>query len=104
VYEIARLAHDIAGGILATMPFEADLKNPQIGKYVEKHLARVKGVSTKDRIRILRLIESMTSGTVLVESMHGAGSPQSQKVMYVRLGELEMKRQKAKRLAGISDQ
>lgn len=104
VYEIARLAHDIAGGLLATMPFEADLKNPEIGKYVEKYLAGVEGVSTEDRIRILRLIENMTSGTVLVESMHGAGSPQSQKVMYGRLGELEMKRQMAKRLAGISDQ
>lgn len=39
VYEIARLAHDVAGGILATMPAEADLKHPEIGKYVEKFLA-----------------------------------------------------------------
>ncbi len=103
VYEIARLAHDVAGGILATMPFESDLKNPEIGKYVEKYLAGVEGVSTEDRIRILRLIENMTGGTVLVESMHGAGSPQAQKVMYARLGNLEMKKQMAKRLAGIDD-
>ena len=73
VYEIARLAHDVAGGILATMPFESDLKSPEIGKYVEKYLAGVDGVSTENRIRILRLIENMTGGTALVESMHGAG-------------------------------
>jgi len=104
VYEIARLAHDIAGGILATMPFEADLRSPEIGKYVEKYLAGVEGVSTENRIRILRLIESITSGTVLVESMHGAGSPQSQKVMYGRLGQLETKKELAKRLAGLSEE
>ena len=28
VYEIARLAHDVAGGILATMPSEKDLQPP----------------------------------------------------------------------------
>ena len=47
----------------------------------------VEGVSTENRIRILRLIENMTGGTALVESMHGAGSPQTQKVMYARIGQ-----------------
>jgi 4-hydroxybutyryl-CoA dehydratase/vinylacetyl-CoA-Delta-isomerase len=28
--------------------------------------------------KILRLIENMSGGTALVESMHGAGSPQTQ--------------------------
>jgi 4-hydroxybutyryl-CoA dehydratase/vinylacetyl-CoA-Delta-isomerase len=104
IYEIARLAHDVAGGILATMPFENDLKNKEIGKYVEKYLAGVPGVSTENRIRILRLIENMTGGTALVESMHGAGSPQTQKVMYGRLSKLDMKKKMAKKLAGIEDE
>ena len=101
VYEIARLAHDVAGGILATMPAEADLKHPEIGKYVEKFLAGVEGVSTESRMRILRLLENMTGGTALVESMHGAGSPQTQKVMYGRYGNMDMKKQWAKKLAGV---
>ncbi len=101
VYEIARLAHDVAGGILATMPAEADLKHPEIGKYVEKFLAGVEGVSTESRMRVLRLLENMTGGTALVESMHGAGSPQTQKVMYGRYGNLDMKKQWAKKLAGV---
>jgi 4-hydroxybutyryl-CoA dehydratase/vinylacetyl-CoA-Delta-isomerase len=103
VYEIARLAHDVSGGILATMPFEADLRHPEIGKYVNKYLAGVEGVSTENRMRILRLIENMTGGTALVESMHGAGSPQTQKVMYARLGKLDMKKKLAKKLAGVTD-
>lgn len=101
VYEIARLAHDVAGGILATMPFEDDFKSPEIGKYVEKFLVGIEGVSTENRIRVLRLIENMTGGTALVESMHGAGSPQTQKVMYGRLGKLDMKKKMAAKLARI---
>ena len=101
IYEIGRLAHDVAGGILATMPFEKDLKSAEIGKYVEKYLAGIKGVSAENRLRVLRLIENMTGGTALVESMHGAGSPQTQKVMYGRLGKLDMKKKMASRLAGI---
>jgi len=103
IYEIGRLAHDVAGGILATMPFEADLRNEKIGKYVEKYLAGIEGVSTENRMKILRLIENMTGGTALVESMHGAGSPQTQKVMYGRLGKLDMKKKMARKLAGISE-
>lgn len=103
IYEIARLAHDVAGGILATMPFESDLNSPSIGKYVKKYLAGTEGVSAENRLRILRLIENMTGGTALVESMHGAGSPQTQKVMYGRLGKLDMKKGWASKLAGIHD-
>jgi len=103
IYEIGRLAHDIAGGIIATMPSEADLKSGEIGKYVEKYLAGVKGVSTENRMKVLRLIENMTGGTALVESMHGAGSPQAQKVMYGRLGKLDMKVKLAKKLTGIEN-
>jgi len=103
IYEIARLAHDVAGGIIATLPSEGDLSHPEIGKYVEKYMAGVKGVSTRARMKILRLIENMTGGTALVESMHGAGSPQAQKVMYQRLGKIDMKVKWAKKLAGLDD-
>ena len=103
IYQIARLAHDVAGGIIATLPFESDLRSPEIGKYVEKYMVGVKGVSAETRIKILRLIENMTGGTALVESMHGAGSPQAQMIMYQRLGKLDMKMQWAKKIAGIEE-
>jgi len=103
IYEIGRLAHDIAGGIIATMPSEKDLRSPEVGKYVEKYLAGVEGVPVGNRYKILRLIENMTGGTALVESMHGAGSPQAQKIMYGRLGKIDMKKKMAKKLVGIED-
>jgi 4-hydroxybutyryl-CoA dehydratase/vinylacetyl-CoA-Delta-isomerase len=101
IYEISRLAHDIAGGIVATMPFQGDLESSEVGRYVKKYLAGVKGIPVEARMKILRLIENMSGGTALVESMHGAGSPQTQKVMYGRLGNLEQKKRWAKRIVGI---
>ena len=101
IYEIDRLAQDIGGGIIATMPSESDLKNPEIGHYVDKYLRGVDCIPTEDRMRVGRLIENMTGGTALVESMHGAGSPQAQKVMYSKLSSLEQKKKFAAAIAGV---
>ena len=101
IYEVDRLAQDIAGGIIATMPSESDLRNPEIGKWVEKYLKGVAGVSTADRMRVGRLLENMTGGTALVEAMHGAGSPQAQRVMYAKLTDLESKKKFAANIAGV---
>ncbi|MEE9911288.1 MAG: 4-hydroxyphenylacetate 3-hydroxylase family protein [Deltaproteobacteria bacterium] len=103
IYEISRLAHDIAGGIMATLPFDQDLRSPEVGAQVKKYLAGVDGVPVEARMKILRLIENMTGGTCLVESMHGAGPPQSQRVMYQRLGNLPQKIKWAKALAKINE-
>lgn len=101
IYEIARISHDIAGGFIATLPSEKDLLHPEIGKYVDKFFRGVDSVKTEDRIRIARLIENMTGGTALAESMHGAGSPQAQRVVMLRQANLEHKKNLAKNLAGI---
>ena len=106
-YEIVRLAEDIAGGIMVTAPSEKDLKDPKLGPIVEKYLKGVKGVSTENRLRILRLIENLSLGTAAVgyrtESMHGAGSPQAQRIMIARQGNIESKKKLAKTLAGIKE-
>jgi 4-hydroxybutyryl-CoA dehydratase/vinylacetyl-CoA-Delta-isomerase len=104
-YEIARLAEDLAGGLMVTMPSEKDLNHPEIGPLVTKYLRGVTGIPTADRMRILRLIENLTLGTAAVsyrtESMHGAGSPEAQVIMIGRLSDLDAKKALAKRLASI---
>jgi len=106
-YEIARLAEDIAGGLMVTAPSEKDLRNDFTGPYVEKYFKGVNVVSTENRLRILRLIENLTLGTAAVgyrtESMHGAGSPQAQRVMIARQGNLAMKKELAKAIAKIEE-
>ncbi len=104
-YEIARLAEDIAGGLMVTMPSEEDLRSKEVGHYVEKYLKGAKGTSTEERMRVLRLIENLTLGTAAVgyrtESMHGAGSPQAQRVMIARQGNLEGKKALARNIAHL---
>jgi 4-hydroxybutyryl-CoA dehydratase/vinylacetyl-CoA-Delta-isomerase len=107
-YEIVRLAEDIAGGLIVTAPSEKDLKNPKIGKYIEKFLRGVEKVPTEHRLRIFRLIENISMGLGAVgyrtESMHGAGSPQAQRIMIEREVDLDFKKKLAKILAGIEEE
>jgi 4-hydroxybutyryl-CoA dehydratase/vinylacetyl-CoA-Delta-isomerase len=107
-YEIARLAQDIAGGLLVTMPSEKDLANPDVGPYLQKYLRSVDQYTAEERCRALRLMENLTLGpgaaAYLTESMHGAGSPQAQRIMLGRLADLEEKMRLARRLAGIEEQ
>jgi 4-hydroxybutyryl-CoA dehydratase/vinylacetyl-CoA-Delta-isomerase len=87
------------------MPSEADLRHEEVGPLLEKLLAGRADIPTEDRMRILRLIENMTLGRnavgYLTESMHGAGSPQGQRVVLQRLTDLAGKRALARELAGI---
>lgn len=105
-YEMGRLAQDLAGGLMVTAPSEADLKHPKIGDIVQKYLKGISDISAEDRVRVLRLIENMTMGRnavgYLTESMHGAGSPQAQRIQIGRQMQLDFKKTLAKTLAGVS--
>ncbi|MEZ4954608.1 MAG: 4-hydroxyphenylacetate 3-hydroxylase N-terminal domain-containing protein [Saprospiraceae bacterium] len=107
-YEIGRLAQDLAGGLVATLPSEKDLNHPEIGILLKKYLQGKSDVKTEDRMRILRLIENMTLGRnavgYLTESMHGAGSPQAQRIQIGRMMQLEYKKRLAKIIAGIESE
>ena len=112
-YEIVRLAEDIAGGLMVTMPSEKDFKSDTaagrngetIGQICSKYFAGRPGVSTEDRMRILRFLENICLGASAVgyrtESMHGAGSPQAQRIMIARQGNIQGKKELAKQIAGI---
>jgi 4-hydroxybutyryl-CoA dehydratase/vinylacetyl-CoA-Delta-isomerase len=106
-YEISRLLQDIAGGLFVTCPSAKELENPETRRIVEKYLKGAEGVDTVDRIKMMRLIENLTLGRAavgyLTESMHGAGSPQAQRIMIRRLSDLEEKKKLAKMLARIEE-
>lgn len=112
-YEIVRLAEDIAGGLMVTMPSQADFKSDTvvggngetIGDICNKYFAGRSDVSTEDRMRVLRFLENICLGSAAVgyrtESLHGAGSPQAQRIMIGRQGNIEGKKDLAKTIAGI---
>jgi 4-hydroxybutyryl-CoA dehydratase / vinylacetyl-CoA-Delta-isomerase len=106
-YEISRLAQDIAGGLVVTLPSEKDFRHPVAGPLLKKYLTGRRGVDVENRMRILRLIENMTLGRnavgYLTESMHGAGSPQAQRIQIQRQMQVGYKKNLAKNLAGITN-
>lgn len=102
-YEIARLLQDIAGGLMVTLPSAKDWLNPETAAILEKYFVGAVGTDTRLRIRMLRLIENLTMGrgavAYLTESMHGAGSPQAQRILISRLANVDEKKVYAKALA-----
>lgn len=112
-YDITRLAEDIAGGLMVTMPAESDFNSDlvvgnageTVGEICNKYFAAAPSCTTEERMRILRFIENMCLGSSAVgyrtESLHGAGSPQAQRIMIARQGNLEAKKALAKNIAGI---
>jgi 4-hydroxybutyryl-CoA dehydratase / vinylacetyl-CoA-Delta-isomerase len=104
-FEIGRLAQDLAGGLVSTAPSEKELKHPELGRLLDKYLRGRADVPTESRIRVLRLIENMTMGRnavgYLTESLHGAGSPQAQRIQIGRQMKLDFKKGLARRLSGI---
>ncbi len=112
-YEIVRLAEDIAGGVMVTMPAEKDFKSDlkvgkngeTIGDICNKYFKGSPVTTTENRMRVLRFIENVALGTAAVgyrtESMHGAGSPQAQRIMIARQGNIEAKKELAKAIAGV---
>ncbi len=106
-YEISRLLEDIAGGIICTLPSEADFKSEVVGPFLKKYLSTCDGISVKDRYKVLRFIENLTMGVASLsyktESMHGAGSPQAQRIMIARQSNIEKKIKLVKNILDIND-
>jgi 4-hydroxybutyryl-CoA dehydratase / vinylacetyl-CoA-Delta-isomerase len=98
-YEAGRIAEDLAGGLVATLPELAMLDHPLLGAAL-----RV-AVGGKRRAKLLRLVENLTYGSgavpLRIECMHGAGSPQAQQVVIERLTDWDGRVSQARRLAGI---
>lgn len=98
-YEVVRLAEDLAGGLMGTMPSLSDLEHPTYGKALRTV------VGTDERARALRLVESMSYGAgsvpLRLECMHGAGSPQAQRIVLERAADWASRVRAARRLAGL---
>ncbi|MHA2389088.1 MAG: 4-hydroxyphenylacetate 3-hydroxylase family protein, partial [Candidatus Hodarchaeales archaeon] len=94
-YEIGRLAEDLAGGIICTMPSQQDLDNTEIGPIIKKYLSTCDDVPVNDRYKLLRFIENLSMGVASLsyktESLHGAGSPQAQRIMISRQAKINDK-------------
>jgi 4-hydroxybutyryl-CoA dehydratase/vinylacetyl-CoA-Delta-isomerase len=78
------VVHDIAGGLVVTMPGEADYRSPTTRPYLEKYFKGAKGIPTIDRLKLFKFIRDLTAsdlgGMWMVESLHGGGSLEAEKI------------------------
>jgi 4-hydroxybutyryl-CoA dehydratase/vinylacetyl-CoA-Delta-isomerase len=83
-YDALRVVHDIAGGLVVTMPGEADYQSPMTRPYIEKYFRGAKGIPTLDRLKLFKFIRDLTAsdlgGMWMVESLHGGGSLEAEKI------------------------
>ena len=99
--------HDMGGGLVATMPTEADWENSELRKYIEPALRGNPKYSTEERLRALNLVQdlaaSRATGTILGFTVNAAGSPATNEVAMKRMYDLDKRVQYAKEISGIKN-
>ena len=79
---------EVAGGLPATGPTEADCKNPETRELIERYLGGRKGADAISRLKVMKLIRDMGgtdgAGEWWVGTLHGEGSIQAQRMSIAR--------------------
>jgi 4-hydroxybutyryl-CoA dehydratase/vinylacetyl-CoA-Delta-isomerase len=103
IYDIFRIAHEIAGGIIVNAPTSEDVSDEKAGTIIDKYLKGRSDVATSDRIQMARLLEDLTAsgegGWYAVISAHGGGSPEAMRMSSVKNYDLDSRKNLAKHLA-----
>jgi len=103
VWLSSKLATEIAGGIVCTIPSQKDFSHPDTAKYVDKYFRGRDDVSTENRARITRLVEYLVGqGSIIpTESSHGAGPAAVQRLVMRQSSNLDYLKERAMKMAGI---
>jgi 4-hydroxybutyryl-CoA dehydratase/vinylacetyl-CoA-Delta-isomerase len=85
-FDAVRYAREIMSGVGETAPSAKDLLDSDIGPMIEKYLAPAKeGMTTEDRLRVMRLIENLGRGTNWTAmALHGGGNTEAARLMAFR--------------------
>ena len=83
IYDMHRLAHEVSGGLIVTLPGPDEDHNPATAASLAEVLRANPNVPYDKRIEVARFIEDLTAsyqgGWYSVISMHGGGSPAAMK-------------------------
>lgn len=97
--------HDIAGGIIVTMPTELDYQNPATKEYMDTYLHGSNNFTTEERLRVLHLAQEVCAseftGYYLGWAINAAGSPMTNEIFVRALYDLEKRIKVAKNYAKI---
>lgn len=97
--------HDLGGGLTMTLPLEADLRNPESGKYMRKYLHTRPGVDVEARMRVYNMIRDLTAdaygGWQFVVALQAGGGLPAQRLMMNRTYNMAQAKQRALEAAGV---
>lgn len=100
-HQMCQHMQDIAGGLSTTVPTYRDWNNPEIQPYIEKYLSAKDGISTEDRLRVMRLIKDVTGNFWQIDTIHGEGSMAAQEMFLYGSADWDKLKAAAKRAAHI---
>lgn len=100
-HQMCQHMQDIAGGLCTTVPTYRDWINPEIQPYIEKYLSAKDGVSTEDRLKVMRLIKDMTGNFWQIDTIHGEGSMAAQEMFLYGSADWDTLKAAAKRSVHI---
>ncbi|MCC7365047.1 MAG: 4-hydroxyphenylacetate 3-hydroxylase [Dehalococcoidia bacterium] len=97
--------HDMSGALVLTLPTEADYRNEELTKTLNKYLHTKNDVVVEDRMRVYNLIRDLTAdsfgGWELVTTLAAGGGLAAQRIVTMREYDLEGAKQQAREAAGI---
>jgi len=97
LWNAARLAVDISGGLIMCSPTAQDLSHPELGPLIDKYMKANPEVKTRDRIKMMRLMEYLTGiGCILVAESTQGGAPVVVQQMMIK-GELSQRLEEFKK-------
>jgi 4-hydroxybutyryl-CoA dehydratase/vinylacetyl-CoA-Delta-isomerase len=87
-HTMIKYAQEITGGIGGTCPSMADYESPELQEKLERYLCGRPGISTEDRIRVIKLVRDLTAscdaGGHMFGTIHGEGTLEAQRMMVLR--------------------
>ena len=100
-HQMCQHVQDIAGGLSTTVPTFRDWNNPEIRPYLEKYLGAKDGISTEDRLRVMRLVKDMTCNFYQIDTIHGEGSMAAQEMFLYGSADWKKLKAAARRAAHV---
>lgn len=102
-YELEKIATDVCGGLVVTVPSAEDFKNPETSGYLEKYFKGVADIPTEHKMRMVRFIQAFVGGPVAGALHHSGGPMENQKIVIHRETDFAHKKKAVRILAEIED-
>lgn len=105
IYDEFKMLADIAGGLMATLPFLETFFLPEVGEQALKYMQRNPRVSPQKVLMLFKGLETLgcseLAGLIQVAGLHGGGSPQMETIAMMGRYDLEKLKNISKYLFGI---